>query len=256
MLKIGGVKVLPLERRIEREGIQHRVDFKAMEVLLRLAASPGVIVTKEELFAAVWPDRHVSENVLPVAVRTLRKALGDDAGEPRFIETVPRVGYRLVARVEEGADSAVPARLPRRRSFLIGAMVILALAGAVAAFLYRAGGPEVDPVVVEVRPIEVQGEDPDLAAVAERIEARLVSTLSREPGTVPRGAGSEPGDSAYVVSGSIRRQGEQISLMVQVTHQATGDIVWSPIFEAGEQELDRLPDRVQQAFRAGVVPSL
>src|SRR5262245_55725313 len=57
------------------------------------------LVTKEELLDTVWPDTSVSDVVPLVCIRELRKALGDEAGTPRFIETVPRRGYRFLAPV-------------------------------------------------------------------------------------------------------------------------------------------------------------
>lgn len=74
---------------------------KALAVLRHLAERPGRLVSKEELFAAVWPDASVSDVVLNVCVREVRQALGDDAKAPRFIETVHRRGYRFIARITD-----------------------------------------------------------------------------------------------------------------------------------------------------------
>src|SRR5262249_31144047 len=68
-------------------------------VLLHLAEHPGELVTKEALLDAVWPGVAVTEEVLRVSVAELRAALGDDRAAPRFIQTVPRRGYRFIARV-------------------------------------------------------------------------------------------------------------------------------------------------------------
>jgi DNA-binding winged helix-turn-helix (wHTH) protein len=73
-----------------------RLEPKAMELLVRLAATPGVLVTKEELLRDVWHDAHVVEHVLPKTISALRKALGDDAQTARVIGTVPRRGYTLL----------------------------------------------------------------------------------------------------------------------------------------------------------------
>ena len=125
-LRIGAALVRPHQRTISVDDRQERVDRKAMQVLLCLARSTGQEVTKEELFAAVWPGQAVSEDVLPVAVRTLRRALGDDAKAPRFIETIPRVGYRLIAPVRPATVAA--SRLLIALGALIGlATVILTI---------------------------------------------------------------------------------------------------------------------------------
>ncbi len=89
-----------------------RVDLtpKAFLVLRRLLQQPNRIVTKRELLDAAWLDTHVSDGVLTLAINQLREALGDDARQPRFIETVHRRGYRWIGdRQAAGVGSAVPA---------------------------------------------------------------------------------------------------------------------------------------------------
>ena len=76
-----------------------RLRPKVMELLLTLARHPGEVLTKHQLLDAVWPDVVVTEASLSVAVGELRAALGDNPAEPRFIETIPRRGYRLIAPV-------------------------------------------------------------------------------------------------------------------------------------------------------------
>jgi DNA-binding winged helix-turn-helix (wHTH) protein len=75
-----------------------RVTRKALAVLSALAARPGQIVTKEELFRTVWPDTAVSDAALSSCILELRHALHDDARCPRYIETVHRTGFRFLAR--------------------------------------------------------------------------------------------------------------------------------------------------------------
>jgi DNA-binding winged helix-turn-helix (wHTH) protein/tetratricopeptide (TPR) repeat protein len=82
---------------------------KAYAVLHFLATHPRRLVTKDELLDAVWPETHVTEGVLKVAVAEIRKALNDASRSPRFIETAHRRGYRFIAeaRGEPGAELAV-----------------------------------------------------------------------------------------------------------------------------------------------------
>lgn len=71
---------------------------RAFAVLQYLAGRPGRLVTKAELLGAVWPGTHVTEEVLKVSVREVRRALGDSARSPQFIETAHRRGYRFIGR--------------------------------------------------------------------------------------------------------------------------------------------------------------
>ena len=75
------------------------VEPKAYRVLLYLLRNPHRLVTKDELLDAVWQETSVSENSLTRSVALLRRLLGDDTREPRYIATVPTVGYRFVADV-------------------------------------------------------------------------------------------------------------------------------------------------------------
>ena len=76
-----------------------RLTNKALAVLRYLIEHAGQLVTKDALLTAVWPKTVVSETALTNCIGELRRALGDDPKQPRFIETVPRRGYRFIAEV-------------------------------------------------------------------------------------------------------------------------------------------------------------
>ena len=88
---------------------------KAFTLLQFLAAQSGRLVSKQELLAAVWPDVFVGDAVLKGSIKELRKALGDDSHEPRFIETAHRRGYRFIAHVTvlDGMAPGTPAAAPK-----------------------------------------------------------------------------------------------------------------------------------------------
>ena len=82
-----------------------------MQVLVLLAAHAGEVVAKERLMRTVWPDAFVTDDVLTRAISELRRVFGDDAKESRFIQTIPKSGYRLIAPVSSsGADQGIAAR--------------------------------------------------------------------------------------------------------------------------------------------------
>ncbi|HEV2852153.1 MAG TPA: winged helix-turn-helix domain-containing protein [Thermoanaerobaculia bacterium] len=126
-----------------------RLEPRVMDMLVYLAAHPERVVSKEELIEAVWGGSFVEEGALSQAVHSLRKALGDDARQPRYIQTIPKRGYRLVAPVvlgEPGEENAgpeaaspapeplAPSRqpMPLSRSGRRGRVLLLALAAALA----------------------------------------------------------------------------------------------------------------------------
>jgi predicted ATPase/DNA-binding winged helix-turn-helix (wHTH) protein len=88
-----------------RDNTQLSLSPKPFAVLQYLVEHPGRLVTHDELLDALWPDTYVQPQVLRTYVLDLRKLLGDDAGDPRFIQTVPKRGYYFVARVEDCGDA-------------------------------------------------------------------------------------------------------------------------------------------------------
>jgi DNA-binding winged helix-turn-helix (wHTH) protein/TolB-like protein/Flp pilus assembly protein TadD len=104
--------------RVFRGGRPLDITPKLLDLLLHFLDSAGTLVTKEALLEALWPDANVTDNALAQAVSELRQALGDDAGDPRFIKTIARRGYRFIAPVDPVAAPAEPGsppdlRLPR-----------------------------------------------------------------------------------------------------------------------------------------------
>ena len=112
MTLIGPFRLDPVRGHLYREGAVVPLTPKAFAVLQHLATQPGRLFTKQELLDAVWPGVFVGDAVLKVTIREIRKALGDDAQSPKYIETAHRRGYRLSAEPELGAPAAGPAVVP------------------------------------------------------------------------------------------------------------------------------------------------
>src|SRR5215471_14026130 len=89
------------QKVLMREGAPLPLPPKVFDTLLVLVDNGGRLVGKDELMHRLWPDTFVEEGNLTFNIQQLRKSLGDDARQPRFIETIPRRGYRFIAPVEE-----------------------------------------------------------------------------------------------------------------------------------------------------------
>src|SRR5512145_1767962 len=89
------------QRVLLRNGKALLLAPKIVETLLTLVQNSGRIVEKKELMTRLWPDTFVEESNLTYTIVQLRKTLGDDAREPRYIETIPKRGYRFIVDVEE-----------------------------------------------------------------------------------------------------------------------------------------------------------
>ena len=90
----------PINGRLLRAGAELGVPPRALTILGCLVQQPGLLVTKQDLLDQVWKDAFVTDTSLSEAVSVLRQALGDDAQEPSYVQTVPRRGYRFIASVE------------------------------------------------------------------------------------------------------------------------------------------------------------
>lgn len=101
-----------------------RVEPKAMRVLTLLAANAGQVVTREELEDSVWTNMVVGPDALTNTIIKLRRALGDDARDAQFIETIPKAGYRLIALVREAEAGANELQHERRLSAILYADVV------------------------------------------------------------------------------------------------------------------------------------
>jgi len=112
------------ERQLRCDGAPVDVNSRYLDALALLVSEPGKLVTKERFLDEVWRGVPVTDEALTQCIKTLRRHLGDDASRPRLIETVPKHGYRFIARVDEPGASAVIQRLPRfslREFLLLGA---------------------------------------------------------------------------------------------------------------------------------------
>lgn len=123
------------DQRLLRDGRTVRLTPKVFAVLRVLVESRGHLVTKEELLKRVWPDSFVEEGALNRAVSVLRKALDDNASGPKYIETVPKRGYRFVGSATPSGEMPAP-RPPRTsRGRAIAAATVLALTLVITAWL-------------------------------------------------------------------------------------------------------------------------
>src|SRR5579863_9351034 len=106
VFRFSDVEVREREFTVLKAGEIVPVEPKAFRVLLILLRNPQKLIAKEELLNAVWGDAAVTENSLTRSIALLRRLLGDETRNPRYIETVATVGYRLVCKVEVSEDDS------------------------------------------------------------------------------------------------------------------------------------------------------
>ena len=96
------------DRQLRRDDAPVELNGRYLDALALLVGEPGRLVSKDRFLAEVWRGVPVTDEALTQCIKTLRRQLGDDAGRPRFIETVPKHGYRFIAPVERIEADAPP----------------------------------------------------------------------------------------------------------------------------------------------------
>src|SRR5215208_5437915 len=104
----------PADRQLRRDGEPVELSARYFDALALLVREPGKLVSKDRFLEEVWRGIPVTDEALTQCIKTLRRQLGDDASRPRFIETVPKHGYRFIAPVELAEDEGT-ATLPQQR---------------------------------------------------------------------------------------------------------------------------------------------
>lgn len=279
-LQVGEWRVAHELNQISRPGQVVRLEPKAIELLGFLAQRAGEVVSREELLAALWPGVIVGDNALTQVVTKLRKALGDTAKEPTYVEAISKRGYRLIAPVERvGRPVRQPrppqgAGLGRSRFPTLRWVVAAAAALAVVAigFVWRATddtvlsdalapsatGTKLPTVVVQ--PIEAIGEDSE-KLIARGLTADLVTDLSKVSGLwvvsggVPDGATLREGEKAtrpaagrYALTGMLQSDGKSLRLHVRLVDVDVGRQLWSQRFEREQRDLFALQDEVVRSI--------
>lgn len=127
------------ERRLSCDGAAVEVNSRYLDALALLVSEPGKLVSKERFLDEVWRGVPVTDEALTQCIKTLRRQLGDEAARPRFIETVPKHGYRFIAAVHGAAAATRPAAESAwRDDFLLAAAGTIGggMAGFVGGLIY------------------------------------------------------------------------------------------------------------------------
>lgn len=261
------------------DGPALHLEPKAAEVLACLARRAGEVVTREELLAVVWSGMVVGDDALTQAVIKLRKALGDDARQPRFIETISKRGYRLIAPVSGPAASSVDAPAPvtevpvepaRRNLWLLGlAVVVLVLAGGLYLGGQPAPAPASDeavrpaapmPPVVAVLPLANLSGDPERDYFSDGITEDIIGALGRYSALrviarnsveqfKQRPAGARQVREAlgadYILAGSLREREGRTQIAVELSDTGSAQVLWSDRYE-GRDVVEIQQDIVRQ----------
>lgn len=257
-------------RQLFKNGVRVKLQDQSFEILTLLVGRPGEVVTREELRQKLWPaDTFVDfDHSLNTAIKRLRDALGDSAESPRFIETLPRHGYRFIAPLE-GLDQASVELAARRNPAWYVWRVGLPLAALLAVLMglnldgwrHRLLGPGVSPRIrsLVVLPLENLSNDPAQEYFAEGMTDALTSDLaqfntlrviSRTSAIHYRGARKTLPEIAKelnvdaVVEGAVVRSGDRVRISAQLIYAPTDMHLWAHSYEGGLHDVLALQNEV------------
>lgn len=264
---------------LTRNGVRIRLQIQPFRVLETLVDRAGEVVSRDELRSRVWPSNvYVDfDHGLTNAITRLREALGDSAHEPRFIETIPRVGYRFihpVARVPVDPDSSPPldaaaagnesmqpgrepaasrARRPGRRATKGVLFVVAAILTIFGFYQFRGHyGAEAKIRSIAVLPFRDLSEDQDQQYFASGMREALITRLaqngslrvvSRRAGERYRGGDKSIAEIATelqvdgVIESSILRRADHVRIDVQLIRAADESHVWAQSYERSIKDI-------------------
>jgi adenylate cyclase len=234
-ISFGNFRFEPLTARLWQAEREIKLTRKAATVLGRLVDRAGNPVSKQELFASVWGKTVVTDDALVTCIQELRKALGDNAKQPRYIETRHRSGYLFVAKVAPSAQA------PRIDKPVAPTEVTTAI--AVLPFTDMSPGRDQD-YFCEGLAEELINALTQFDGL--RVAARSSSFHCQRAGMDVREVGQRLGVDA-VLEGSVRKAGDQLRITVQLTNVSSGYHTCSRCFERNVGDVFAIQDEIAEA---------
>ena len=259
---------------------------KTFETLVYLVERHGHLVKKNELLDTLWADTYVTENALTRCIKEVREALQDDAHQPHFIKTIPRIGYKFIANVEDLAQKSTEnrhgvvsnepvtdSRFSSRQILLVGlGTLILA---SLTFLVYRSktkeatSAPQITSIaVLPFKPLVADRRDESLEmGMADSlisvlgnlngITVRPISAVRRYTGLDQDAlaAGREQRVDA-VLEGSIQKTNDEIRVTVRLLRVTDGVQVWSDKFDQKSTDIFLIQDSISQRVAATLANKL
>jgi TolB-like protein len=219
--------------RVTRAQEVHHLRPRLMDLLVYLAEHPGEVVTKDQILEDVWHLGFAAESLLSRSVADLRRLLGDDARQPRVIETIPKRGYRLVAAVAWGRTDGAPGSPEAAPRPSIVVLPFLDLAPARDHEYFCDGlAEELTNRLAHLRGLRVIARTSAFAFKGKAVDVRDV--------------GRQLGVRA-VLEGSVQRSGDRVRITAQLVDTTDGCHLWSGRFDRGFSDIFEIEDEIAQA---------
>jgi len=260
-------------QELRKQGVRLRLPRQSFQILKMLLERPGEVVTREELRAKLWPaDTFVDfDHGLNAAVKRLRDALGDTAENPRFVETLPRLGYRFItAKVLDTIPAEKRPSPPGQWGLpLVAAAVLLAVAllvvdaGGLRSKLFSRSAAQPQIRSLAVLPLTNLSGDPEQEYFADGMTEELITELSRigslkvisRTSVMPyKGEKKKPLlqigrelNVDAVIEGAVLRSGNRVRITAQLIYAPTDQHLMAETYERDLGDVLKLQGEVAEA---------
>ncbi len=242
--EFNGFRLEGIQRRLLYQGQPVPLKGKILDLLIYLVEMRGQLVVKDDLMKEIWPDAIVEENNLTVSMSILRKTLGEDRSRPRFIETIPRQGYRFIARVTELSSDRTAKRDTRQDPD-------------------KTTLQDVSIDSVAVLPVQSPDKDSSVEYLSEGITESIINLLSRIPGlrvlacsTISRFKGTEVDPQVVGLLLNVKallmirvmRLDETLVIRGQLVRVNDGTQIWGEQYTRNPSDILAVQDEIAKAI--------
>ena len=251
ILSFGDCAIDVERRELTRAGATVHVEPQVFDLLVHLVENRDRVVSKDDLIAAVWGGRIVSDSTLTSRINSARKAIGDSGEQQSLIRTVARKGFRFVGTLHDEAGTPAAAHEPAEAA--------------------RPALPLPDRPAIAVLPFVNMSGDPEQEYFSDGISEDIITALSklrwflviaRNSSFVYKGKAvhikqiGEELDVGYVVEGSVRKSGDRVRITAQLNDVATGSHIWAERYDRGLADVFAVQDEITEAIVAAIEPQL
>jgi TolB-like protein/DNA-binding winged helix-turn-helix (wHTH) protein/Flp pilus assembly protein TadD len=272
VLRFGTFEVDVPAGELRKNGLKLKLQEQPFQVLCMLVEHPGEVVTREELRSRLWPaDTFVDfDHGLNAAVKRLRDALGDDPDSPRFVETVPRRGYRFIdqsvastlevskTHPTSSAEYLVTGIKKHKLAAFVALLVIAAGLVGLAAYL-RVRNTEVPIGSIAVLPFVNPDNDPNIEYLSDGIPESIINSLSQLPNlkvmsrnSVFHYKGKDRDAQAIakemnvqaVLTGRVTQRGDRLSINVELIDAQDNSQIWGQQYNRNLTEVFAVQEEI------------
>ena len=279
-------------RELRKAGVRIKLHDQPFQVLAMLLDRPGELVNRDEIRKRLWPGDTFGDfdHGLNNAVARLREALGDSADTPRFIETLPRRGYRFITPAnwqDSGPDQVVPVSeaLPEepksrarfsareRKILAISGVVVLAIAIGVAVTVFHAPAPPQanGPQPIAVLPLQNTSAAKDLDFLRIGLADDIANTLSYYPAfsmrpfaTTNRYAGADVDLQkaaremrvGHISTGHFAAAGDEVEVTLEAVDATNNQVLWRDTLRGSARDLTGIQQQIAARVQDGLLAAL